>query len=329
MKKFNYGAYFGPIRPLADALRQSPTRFWEPTPEQLARPHDYVLYLGCNVLRTMNLAESLMAVLQAMKVDFIAVGGSAHCCGIVHQMVGDGEVGLRVAQNTLNLFERIRPKAVLTYCPSCNVIFDDKLASGALTFDPPYIHVTQFVAENLDRLPFRKPIRRRVGLHMHLGSPRARQDSEHVLSILRAVPELEVVELPADEEWGYICSPAIVAKIGADRHRAMVAGMFETAKSQGCDGIATVYHTCYRELLAAEPEFGLEWMNYVELLTESLDVGPFRPRYKELALAADPDAAYAALADRVAERDGDLDGLRRAVDLHFCPGASPVDLTKL
>jgi len=329
MEKFNYNAYFSPIRPLADALRESPERFWEPTPEQLAQPHDYILHLGCNVLRTTHLAESLVAVLRAMGVDFIVLGGPAHCCGVVHHTVGDGDAGLKVGQNTLKRFERLRPKAVLTYCPTCNVVFDDKLASGALTFDLPYQHVSQFLAENRERIPFTKPLRRRVGLHMHQGTDRARADSANALSVLRAVPGLELVELPADGEWGYVCSPNVVAGVGEDRHHAMVAAMAETAKGFGCDGIVTVYHTCYRELLHGEREFGLEWLNYTELLAQALEAGPFPPRYKEFALSADPQAAYDAMAERALDRGGDPERLRHAADMHFRPGAAPVDVTKL
>ncbi len=328
MSKFNYNAYFGPILPLADALRQSPERFWEATPAKLAQPHDYVLFLGCNVLRTMNLAEAMVAVLGAMKVDFITLGGAGNCCGIVHHVVGDDKAAKGIAQRTLDKFARVQPKAVLTYCPSCNVFFDEQIGSGALAFGLPYLHVTQFIAENLDRLAFKTPIRRRIGLHCHQGTALSRNDSKHTLAILRAIPGLDVVELPADEEWGYICSPSIIAKIGTERHRAMVAETVAKAKALGCDGLATVYHTCYRELLWAEGEHGIEWLNYVELLAEALGLGPFPPLYKRFVQAGDPEAAYAALAGRIAERGGDPDGLKRAVHAHFEPGASPVSLDK-
>jgi Fe-S oxidoreductase len=328
MNRFDFGGYFGPIAPLADALRESPDRFWDPTPEQLAQAHEYVLYLGCNVLRTMHLAESLVEVLKAMKIDFIAVGGSAHCCGAVHQAVGEPGAGLKIAQKTLNLFGRSHPKAVLTYCPTCNTVFDGKLASGELRCDVPYMHVTQFLAEHLDQLQFARPILRKVALHAHQGTARAKRDSAHVLSILRAIPGLDVVELPAGEEWGYICSPMIIENLGPERHHAMVAAMFAAAKDSGCDAVVTVYHTCYRELLCAEREFGLEWLNYTELLADSLGLGPFPPRYKEMVLAANPDAAYVALESRAIERGGNQASLRKAVDVHFRLNASPVSLRK-
>lgn len=328
MSRFDYGSFFGPITSLADALRESPARFWEPTTEELAQPHEYLLYLGCNVLRTMHLAESLVAVLKAMKVDFVAIGGSAHCCGAIHQMVGDDAAGLKIGQKTLNTFAHSCPKAVLTYCPTCNKVFDEKLASGELHLDLPYQHVTQFIAGHLDLLPPQKPLPRRVALHMHNGTARAKNDSAHTLSILRAIPGLEVVELPAGEEWGYICSTAAMEKVGVERHHEMVAAMFDEAKNAGCDAVVTVYHTCYRELLSAEREHGLEWLNYLELLAASLALGPYPPRYKELFLAGDVEAAYSELSSRAVKRGGNLVTLRRSVDVHFRPGASPVSVKK-
>lgn len=197
--------------------------------------------------------------------------------------------------------------------------FDEKLASGKLKSGLPQLHVTQFIAEHLDRLAFKKPIGRRIGLHAHQGTDASRRDSHHTLSILRAIPGLEVIELPADDEWGYMCMTSVIEKIGAERHRTLVTAMFDRAKECGCDGVATVYHSCYRELIHVEREHGVEWLNYLELLAASMELGPFRPRYKEFALAGRPEEAYAALAERATRRGVDPDGLRRAVDAHFRP----------
>jgi len=75
MAGFDYGAYFGPILPLADALRDNDTRCWGDGAEPDKARHDYVLYLGCNVLRTVALAEIIVAILTELGVDFVALGG--------------------------------------------------------------------------------------------------------------------------------------------------------------------------------------------------------------------------------------------------------------
>ena len=321
MAKFDYGAYFGPITPLADALRDSPTRFWEPTPEQLAQPHEYVLYLGCNVLRTMHLAEAIVAVLKALRVDFITLGGPSNCCGIVHARNGDAPAAESLTQHTLDKFTGVRPKAVLMYCPSCHARMDSVLPGGRYDFDLPYLHVTEFIAERLGQLNFLHPIARRIGLHAHAAFPQQRKDTDATLAILHAIPGLEAVELPAGAEWGRACTPHQLAPLGAERIEAMVAGMYAEARAQGCDSVAAVYHSCYRELLPSEAQHGLEFLNYVELLAASLGLGEFPARYKAFKLAQDPAAAFAALAPRASERGQNLERLRRSVDTHFAPAA--------
>jgi len=328
MAKFDYGAYFGPITPLADALRDSPTRFWESTPEKLAQPHEYVLYLGCNVLRTMHLAEAIVAVLKALNVDFVTLGGPSNCCGIVHQRNGDLKVSTQLTQHTLDKFTQVQPKAVLMYCPSCHSHIDGALPKGELDFDVPYLHVTQFIAERLGQLNFRTPIRRRIALHAHEGLPQQKLDTDYTRAILRAIPGLEIVDLPVGAEWGRACSESQIKAMGRARHDALVAEMFAAAKAQACDGIVAVYHSCYREILPKEREHGLEWLNYVELVAASLELGPFPARFKDMKLAEDPDAAYAALAPRMVERRGNLSSLRRSVDAHFAPESSGVEKPK-
>jgi Fe-S oxidoreductase len=324
MSKFDYAGYFGAITPLADALREHPTRFWEPTPERLAQPHEYVLYLGCNVLRTVHLAEAIVAVLEALGVDFIALGGPANCCGIVHHRNGDEATARRLTGNSLAKLSAPRPKEVLVYCPSCHSHLDETLP-GDLAFDVPYRHVTDFIAERLGQLRFRRPVQRRIALHAHEGFRQQVIDSRHTRTILQAIPGLDVVDLPAHEAWGRACIPQTIAELGAGRFDAMVASMFDAAREQGCDGIAAVYHSCYRELLAYESRHGLELLNYVELLADALGLGPFEPRYKALKQEQDPAAAYERLASRAALRGANLPRLRASLQAHFAPAGPPQD----
>ena len=68
-------------------------RGWEMAVPPNPKPSEFVLYLGCNVLRTVNLAESVVEILRHLGVDFTAVGGAANCCGIVHEQNEAGEAG--------------------------------------------------------------------------------------------------------------------------------------------------------------------------------------------------------------------------------------------
>ncbi|MCZ6552798.1 MAG: (Fe-S)-binding protein [SAR324 cluster bacterium] len=318
MGNFDYRKHFGEIQPLADALREGEERCWQSATGRDPEPRDYVLWLGCNVLRTVNLAESIVAILEAMGVDFVALGGPANCCGIVHHRNDDFTQSSAMVRHTWRNFTAYRPKAVLTYCPSCHFHMDE-LQPPSFGYDTPYLHVTGFIAERLERLKFVKPVRRKVALHAHDAQPQQGKDGEATLKILRAIPGLEVAELRDGADWGRHCYPVHIQQLGRERFDAMVDEMFRGAQAAGFDAIATVYHSCYREHCAKGARYGVELVNYVDLVTEALGIGPFRESYKELALAGDPEGAFEALRPRAEARQVNLKKLREATQTHFPP----------
>lgn len=318
MAKFEYGKYFSAIHPLADTLSQRDGRFWHPSREALNAHHDYVLYLGCNVLRTVNLAESIVAVLEKMGVSFMPAGGMAYCCGIVHQRAGDQSISEKITSSTLGKFTRADPKAVLVYCPSCHFQMDQALSDG-FKLDVPYLHVTEFLAGRIAEMGMSKPVKRRIALHYHPSAPQQEKDAECTARILKAIPGLEVMELPATDEWGLHCTPQLIEQHGAERYDAMVSGMFAKAREMGCDGIATVYHSCYRVMCGYEARFGLEFLNYIELVARAMDIPAIPPRFKQLKMEGDPVAACERLAPVAEARRVSPRRLKEAFHAHFKP----------
>jgi Fe-S oxidoreductase len=317
MSDFDYGAYFRPILPLADATRGAETRFWGDGAEKDKRPHDYILYLGCNVLRTVALAETIVAILDELGVDFVPLGGPATCCGIIHHGNGDLKVSDKLTRQTLAKFEGYRPKAVLTYCPSCHAHMDYALAEAGIAFEAPYLHVTEFITENLHRLAFRNRIDRRVYLHAHSDNEQARLDARFARAILEAIPGLEVLGEPGGSAWGHDCGGRQVGIVGKDAHDRLTAGMFDDARTAGADGIAALYHSCYRQFCGRETEQDMEVIHYTALVAEALGLPPAEEAFKTLKLESRPDRAAARLKDRAAARGLSETRLRATLDAHF------------
>ena len=317
MSGFDYGAYFRPILPLADATRSAETRVWGDGAEKDKRPHDYILYLGCNVLRTVALAETIVAILDRLGVDFVPLGGPATCCGIIHHGNGDLAVSEKLTRQTLAKFEGYSPKAVLTYCPSCHAHMDYALAETGIAFEVPYLHVTEFITENLHRLAFRNRIDRRVYLHAHSDDEQARLDARFARAILEAVPGLEVLGEPAGDEWGHDCGSRQIGIIGKDAHDRLAAEMFDAARAAGADGVAALYHSCYRQFCGRETEQGLAVVHYTALVAEALGLPPVEDAFKALKLESRPDRAAVRLKDRAAARGVSEARLRATLDAHF------------
>lgn len=324
MSKFNYGKYFGEITPLANALRESETAFWESAPREKGRDvedvrtPEYALYLGCNVLRTVNLAETIVAVLEKLGVDFVPLGGFSHCCGIVHDMNGDLAVSQKIMGNSMGKLNAAASKGVLVYCPSCHMRMD-QAPPEKFGLDLPYRHVTDFLAEHLEALGLRHPVPLKVGLHYHPFSAQQEADAEAVLKLLRAIPKLEVVAFPVKEEWGRHCAPSTIAAVGAERYREMAAEMFAGFQAAGCGAMATVYHSCYRELCGFEARHPVESLNYIELVARGMGLTPGAPKYKRFKMEGDPAAAYTELLPTCEQRGNNPQRLRAAVEGQFSP----------
>lgn len=255
---------------MADATRNADSRVWGNGTEKNKDAHDYVLYLGCTVLRTVALAETITAILAEMEVDFVALGGPSTCCGIIHKSHGDTDVSEAVTAQTFAKFDGYAPKAVLTYCSSCHAHMDNTLAESGLTTDAPYLHVTEFIVDNVDRLKFRNRVERRVMLHAHGDNDQAEQDSRFARAILAAIPGLEVVDASGGPEWGHDCGSLQIGLIGAEKHASLVKDLFVSAKCEKVDAVTALYHSCYRNLCPQEETHGVEVVHYIDLVAEAL-----------------------------------------------------------
>jgi Fe-S oxidoreductase len=102
---FDYADYFAQISVLGDLLRDRPERAWLTTMPRDPEPKQYVVWLGCNVLRTVHIVETLDDILKQIGVDYVMLGGAANCCGVQHARRDDVETGRKMAWCTFDRFE--------------------------------------------------------------------------------------------------------------------------------------------------------------------------------------------------------------------------------
>jgi Fe-S oxidoreductase len=238
-----------------------------------------LFYTGCNVLRTPHIVLNVMDILDALELDFDVVGGTAHCCGVYQFQEADLPTYERMGHRTFQRFGQSGASKVLTWCPTCTKNFDElEKDVEEPSFDMG--HVSEFLATNLDSLKARftadQP-KRRVVIHEHQGIGAT---VESIRNLLRAVPNLELVELPQDSGFSYACGGQ-AAKFKAREqaiHRDLVMGAVEA----GADTIVTMYHSCHRALSGAEAVYpSLKVVNFTDVLAEALGRGG-HPDYYQL-----------------------------------------------
>ena len=322
-ERFPFGKYFTEIRILAELQFAGQEKTYADRPPVNPEQKELLLYLGCNILRTAHLAKSAIAVLEAMGFDFNVVGGPAYCCGIVHYLNNEPEVANRYAGSSLGHFAKYGPSKVIMWCPSCHEHYDEVVTKEHRVIFP-YEHITAFIARHLDRVQFTRRVEKKVALHYHTGHPQQDLDWASTRKILCAIPGIQYVEIPNPPILGRHCSAYYIQQISREARQVKIDGIMRAAAEEDVDILATVYHSCHREICHEEANYPFEIVNYISLLGEAMGIeNP--DDYKRYRLMADPKAVYEEVREYVEASDLDPERVTEVLTKAF----SPSDKTSL
>ena len=317
MAGFPFAEYFGEINTLADLQFMPGERPYIDRPSAAPEPKELLLYLGCNILRTAHLAKTVIDVLKAMGFDFNAAGGPAHCCGIVHFQNSEPARARGIAANSMRHFAKYGARQVLMWCPSCHEHYDEVVTREQdVAF--PYEHVTAFIARHLDRIRFVRRVEKRVGVHYHTGLAQSDRDWQNTRAILSAIPGLELVEIANPASLGRHCAPKWIGRIGRPQWQHEITGILDAAKEARVDVLATLYHSCHREICGAEADYPFAIVNYISLLGEAMGID-YPDLYKKFKIAGDPDAAFDEVEEYARANGLDPDRVRAFLRKIFAP----------
>jgi heterodisulfide reductase subunit D len=258
-----------------------------------------LIYLGCNILKTLHLVQTLMLLLDSLGVDYLAVGGPAFCCGIVHRRAQNIAAGERLFDRSQREFDAFAPKTLVQWCPSCEERLDELVSDqNALPYD--VVHFTEFLMGLLAKVEWRRPVPLRVALHAHAAN-HSERETAFVSAILSRVPGIEVVELLTSPELGSHCSAARVDILGRPSFRGLLQAEVARSRDLGVDALVSVYHSCHREV-ARYAEGQPEVLNYTTIVARALGLPEPEDVYQRL-LSEDFDALAARLLP-VAQAEG-------------------------
>jgi len=263
------------------------------------RKAEVLFYTGCNVLKTPHIVFNVMDLLEVVGVDYDVVGGPSHCCGVFQFTEGDLPTYDKIGGRTFRRLGESGAKNVLTWCPTCTKNFDEIEADRA----PPAFdlgHVSGFLLAHLDELKaqFRDQPPRKAVIHEHQG---VAQNLESIRALMRAVPNLTLVELPQDSGFSYACGGQAARYV--ERERAIHRAVAEGAATAGADLLVTMYHSCHRALSGAEAHYPFRVVNFTDVLAEAVGRGGRADYYKQYKVGGDMSEAVAA-ARRYLESNG-------------------------
>ena len=252
-------------------------------------------WFGCNMLRHAEMIRLSILLLEKAGYDVAAAGGPAYCCGTAHDE--QPKPASTMAGRTVERFNQAAASegrgTVVTWCPSCHMHMADIMSPGNKTaFD--IAHVTEILADSAEKLAplLTVPVKRRVLLHRHAGFASTHVPvNDRVHTLLARIPGLEIVEGTAHP--GHMCS-ALAAVPGA--LKVATNTTWDAAKSARCDTLATIFHSCHRELVALDGRDGISVRNWVHLLAESMGIDA-GDAYRGWRHGENPDMAAIERAD--------------------------------
>jgi hypothetical protein len=89
--------------------------------------------------------------------------------------------------------------------------------------------------------------------------------------------------------------------------------MFDEARRLGADALVVPYHSCYRQHVKMQIEYGVETHHYFSLLAMSLGI-PFEEPFKRLRLLGDVDRAIADLRPKIKDMGYQEEAVRSYVE---------------
>ncbi len=286
---YDYAQYFREITLLHDLTTRPDERRWRlgPPPRDAER-HAVVLYLGCNVLRTSHMVQTVTAIFDLLGLDYVAVGGPTYCCGIQHHNHGDTTAASGMNRRTVELFERYRPDEVVMWCPSCIYFYDE-----VMHFEWPFRvrHATEFLVAQLPRLTFSRPVDAAVALHAHSLGEARRREAAAARCLLQAVPGVRYVDVVPEERFGRLCTNAVQQQLGMEAWNALVRDEIRRARAGGAGTLATIYHGCQR-LTCGFEDADMTIEHYLSVFARGLGI-EFEDKYKKYRQWQDPERVLA------------------------------------
>jgi len=305
------GDYFREIRLTTDLLMLPEERSWLARPPHNPQPTKLVLHLGCNVLRTPHMVQTVSGVFQKLRLGFVAVGGPTYCCGAPF-LQDAPEEAQAVAQRSAEYMAEFQPERVVMWCPGCLSYFP-RIAGRELPFKLQ--HVTEFLVEHLERLPLQRPVSRRVALHYHNGNPVALRQAAHARFLLKAVPELEVVDIPSDPRLGLQCTAASRRSLGAVWD-SILAAQLDQAVDMGAEVLTPIHHSCHRMLVHFQEKYPIQIEHYLSLVGNSLGL-EIEDSYRKYLLLADAVNILTAARPCLLANNVDVESARALVQKIF------------
>jgi len=305
--RYNFASVFSALQ-----MKPSEAR-WLTKPPENPEPVDYLFFGGCSATGTPHTLLEIVDILDSMNISYAALAGGEICCGSAPLLYGDVEASQSLGEKFVSVISSFRPKKAVFFCTGCHM--------SCIGILPRFVSVpfescelTQFLVDNLDRIPFSNRVDRVVTVHDSCSVARL-GTFEASRNLLKAIPGIRLVEMEHNKADALCCGGVANTMRSEITCRMRMAPMNE-ARSTGADVMATICTGCQESFAPMEDDYGVEVRSYVSLVAEAL--GKRQPdRFKALLRTGDVHTALAASGDNIGSSDLSIEELEQVLPDYF------------
>jgi heterodisulfide reductase subunit D len=211
-----------------------------------------LLFLGCTAVYDVNvkqIAVSTINILEHLGIDYGCLGGEEKCCGSVLLRMGDKEFE-RIAGDNIKMLNALNIQTLISSCSGCfKTIKEDYPKVGRLNFE--VMHTVEFLRRQLEEgtLKFSNHLERTITFHdpCHLGRASGVFDDPRLL--MKAIPGLDLIEMPRSREYSRCCGAGGGLKAGfPEIQNRMAQRRVKEAEATGAQELVSACPFCYAGL---------------------------------------------------------------------------------
>lgn len=256
-------------------LKKNP--YNEPTEERgrWMQPHhkpaaqaELLVFAGCTAAYRMPpMLQTGVTILQQQGIPYCYAGPTEVCCASPFIRTGQTEIADQLMASNVAMVQRMGVKRIVTACSGCAKTLKKDYPAWAEAHGQPWdvkvIHFAELYAQLLGegKLALDAPIRKRVTYHdpCHLG--RSQRIFDEPRAILRAIPGLELVEMPHARDESRCCGAGGGVKAGYPAMAAEIArSRVQEAVDTGAEVLVTMCPFCQTSFAQAIKELGASIM---------------------------------------------------------------------
>lgn len=215
---------------------------------------EYVYFVGCtSSYRVNNIAMATIDILRKSGLDFTILNDE-WCCGSPLLRTGQWKVMKELAQHNVDRINKVEADKMITTCAGCYRTWKvdyletyKDLVDVDIDFD--IIHTTELLADlmNKGELKPTKEFRKTVTYHdpCHLGRHAGVYEAPR--EVLRRIPGLELIEMPANRIEAWCCAAGGGFKSGFRKEAVEIAWMrVQEAIETGAEGLVSACPFCWK-----------------------------------------------------------------------------------